>query len=77
MIRFGSEQPAETRISIYNSGGNLIREITLGENEVMAGINRVTWDICDGRGAKVKNGIYVMKIENNNRTVTKKIAVVK
>ena len=77
VIRFGCEEPAETRITIYSTGGTLIREITLGENEVTAGINRVTWDICDGRGVKIKNGIYIMKIENNNRVVTKKIAVVK
>ncbi len=73
-IRFSVNEPQDISVIIYNTKG---KEIWRNDMLARQGINRVFWDIKNKSGLKVANGIYILKIISKDKTITKKIAVIK
>ena len=73
-IRMRLPTASEWTVSVYNIGGQLIREFS-GYDE--AGIVKVTWDGCDGGGKKAASGIYIYKATAGDVTATRKMILMK
>ncbi len=66
---------SEVNISIYNSLGQLIRNVFQGEQA--KGEYSFQWDGTDEFGRKVASGTYLYMIEVNHRTISKKMLLIK
>lgn len=62
------------KISIYSVNGSRVK--TLFEGEV-SGQKRITWDLKDERGRRVKNGVYFILLEAGNQIERKKVVIVR
>ncbi len=61
-IRFRLSAPAEkVKIQIYDSSGNLVREVNLGR--CSEGENTYTWDGYDNSGNPLPDGLYRFSVE--------------
>lgn len=65
---------SRTRILIYNALGERIR--TLVDEVKEAGCHSISWDGCDERGWRVCSGVYLMKMEADNFSETRKLLLV-
>jgi hypothetical protein len=66
---------SQVNISIYNSLGQLIRNVFQGEQA--KGEYSFQWDGTDEFGRKVASGTYLYMIEVNHRTISKKMLLIK
>jgi thiol-disulfide isomerase/thioredoxin len=69
-IRFNLHQSSDVTVELYNSAGKLVRELANGY--LQAGANDVTLS-----ASGLTNGVYFIKINAGDQTITRKIAVVK
>ena len=79
-IPFKLAQNAPVTISIYDTKGQLIRAISLGNKN--AGIyttksKAAYWDGPDNLGEKVSSGVYFYQIQAGDFTATRKMAILK
>jgi len=74
-IDFTISSPGRVSIAIYDSKGNLVRNI-LSPN-CTAGQNRITWDGLDDRGAPVPSGVCFYEVQYGSETQTKQMVVIK
>ncbi len=63
------------KISVYNVAGQLVRNL-LDEHQ-MTGRYSVAWDGRDQAGRKVSAGLYFYQLQAPNRTVTRRMALVR
>ena len=68
-------QPAKAAISVYNLKGQLVK--TLVNDDIKAGTTTYSWNGTDEQGNKVASGLYFYKLETDNKTVTKKMIMLK
>ena len=73
-IRFSVIEPQDISIIIYNARG---KEIWRRDMHARAGVNHILWDVSNKAGLQTANGIYILKIITEDKTITKKIAVIK
>jgi len=62
-IEVGYNLPAQAKsvvVKIKDSNGNVVR---LLDGSVESGRSKVSWDLCDNNGEKVKNGNYTFEVE--------------
>jgi hypothetical protein len=63
-------------LSVYDASGRTVRRL-IDDQPLNAGQYRVSWDCCDGRGARVPDGVYFVKFEASGIEVIKKLPVVR
>jgi|GEM_PF-6226021 len=74
-ITYTLAQKTDIRLVIYNSNGQVIREL---ENSLKpAGKYHVHWDGRDQTGKIVSNGVYFYSLKTNERTSIKKMIILK
>ncbi|HQV34164.1 MAG TPA: T9SS type A sorting domain-containing protein, partial [Calditrichia bacterium] len=66
---------ADMEISIYNLLGQKVR--TLVKGNMPAGPGQVTWNGTDQNGLPVASGIYLYRLESENRVFTRKMVLLK
>ena len=66
---------AKVNLTIYNLLGEEI--ITLVDQKLQAGSHRVHWDGRDKKGFNLPTGIYLYRIQSENYTKTRKLALMK
>ncbi len=63
------------RLDIYNINGQKVRTLVDGYSE--AGNHTVTWDATDDDGAWVASGVYLYKLTAGDKSVSRKMTLVK
>jgi hypothetical protein len=78
-IAYFLESPSNVSVKIFDLTGKLVYEksYSAGEPGADAGAQEVEWDGRNMQGNKVRNGIYVCRIESGSDSATFKIAVAK
>jgi len=62
-------------ITVYDIKGRLVT--TLASGQVTAGRHKVSWDGKDSEGHRVAPGIYLCRLATPERTVSRKIALMR
>lgn len=75
VIRFALPVRGQTRLTIYNIAGQLVR--TLLDSVLSAGAHAVAWNSRDDRGRLVAAGEYLYRIEAGSFVEVKKMAFVR
>ncbi|NIM19125.1 MAG: T9SS type A sorting domain-containing protein [Candidatus Latescibacteria bacterium] len=74
-ISFTLPEKARVNLSIYNLEGKLIKVLIDGmQNE---GYREITWDATGSRGNPAASGVYFYRLTAGNRTLTKKMVLLK
>jgi hypothetical protein len=74
-ISFVLPEKAETKLSIYDVEGRLVR--TLSDGILDAGIKEYEWDGRDARGDLVSSGVYFYQLKSGKKVLTKKMVLLK
>jgi len=74
-IGFYLPKAANVRLSIYNLKGQLLK--VLVDQELPAGNNVFGWDGKDSRGSTVASGIYSYRLQSGNKSISKKMILMK
>jgi subtilisin family serine protease len=74
-IRFELAAPGRALLRVYSAAGHLVR--TLVDDRLAAGGYRVRWDGRDERGRAAASGIYFYKLEAEERSLTRKMSLLK
>ena len=64
-----------TDLSVYNIKGQLVK--TLIKGSVDAGIHNIVWDGTNNNDQAVTSGVYYYKLTTENKTITKKMILMK
>jgi hypothetical protein len=67
--------PGKVNIKVYNSAGQLIRELREGRQP--AGVHSMHWNGQDDSGRRVASGVYLVRLESNGQTATGKLLLVR
>ena len=76
-IRFAMAKSADVKLTITDSNGALVWHKDLPASSVIAGVNYIVWNLANDSGSTVANGVYNFKVITADKTISKKIAVVK
>lgn len=79
-IPYELEREAEVRIQIYNTNGQLVRQLEIGLQSRGRYINRqkaAYWDGKTEQGEKVASGIYFYQLQAGAYTAIKKMVILK
>jgi hypothetical protein len=74
-IRFELPEPAHIRLTIVNQQGQTIR--ILWEGIKPGGEHQVIWNGLDDQNLSVPSGIYLLKLQSENRLLTRKMALIR
>lgn len=74
-IAFTLPQKTSVNLSVFNLEGKLVR--TLVDGILEEGFKEYQWDGEDARGFPVSSGVYFYRLKVGNRTLTKKMTLVK
>ncbi len=74
-ISFSLPKRAKTRLVIYDVSGRLVT--TLLDNVIAEGYKEVIWDGKNSRGVTVSSGLYFYHLTTTDRTITKKMVLLK
>lgn len=74
-IGYAISNKSNVSLNIYNSVGQLVRTLVNGEKE--AGYYKVHWDGKDNNGNAVPSGMYVYTLISGDKTIGKKMMLVK
>ena len=74
-IEFSLKREGRTEVSIYNIKGQKVK--TLADKNFNSGNHKLIWDGKNNTGKEVSSGIYFYKIEQDGKTQTKKMIVIK
>lgn len=66
---------ADYRLEVYDTAGRLVR--TLATGRAVPGLNEVTWNGQDDRGASVGSGVYYSRLELGKERLVSKMVLVK
>jgi hypothetical protein len=74
-IAYNISKPGKVALTIYNVKGQKVRSLV---NEIKPiGHYTVTWDGLSENGTKVGSGVYFYRLENNGKSMTRKMVVLK
>jgi flagellar hook assembly protein FlgD len=62
-------------LKVYNIAGQLVK--TLASGQTSAGPHTIKWDGRDNSGNKVSSGIYIYRLQTENKDVTKKLVILR
>ena len=74
-ISYGIAQDGKTKLQIFNLKGQLVK--TLIEGIVKKGKYNAVWNGKDNNGKKVTSGIYMYKLTTKEKSITKKMLMLK
>jgi hypothetical protein len=74
-ISFTIPNAAVVNLSIFNLEGKLVRNLV--DSKLQEGVKEVTWDGRDTRGNPVSTGVYLYRLEAENKALTKKMVLIK
>jgi len=74
-IRYSLDAAGPVSLRIFNSAGRLVR--TLEEGIAIAGEHQVVWNGLDDAGHSVASGVYHYQLDANERSVTRKMLLLK
>jgi hypothetical protein len=77
VIRFSLDCRKPVNVAIYDMNDNIVRQIKLDSNSVKPGLNQLIWNLKNDSGKDVANGVYLLRIMTTQKSVTKKIIVLK
>jgi len=69
--------PSRVSLKIYNVAGQLVRVKTLVNEPENPGANKAIWDGKDSSGREVSSGVYILRLETNEKSLTKKAIVLR
>ncbi|NNE44200.1 MAG: T9SS type A sorting domain-containing protein, partial [Gemmatimonadetes bacterium] len=69
-VRYTLSADRNVSLGVYNVTGRLVR--TLVDGRMSAGRNAVAWDGRDAQGRRLASGIYFFRLNDGERTVTRK-----
>jgi hypothetical protein len=75
MIRYHIPKSGPVNLGVYDLGGRLIS--TLVAKSAGGGENGVTWDGTDTQGGVVANGVYFYRLQYGNRTLCRKLVLIR
>jgi hypothetical protein len=76
-IRFTLAESKEIHFIIMDISGKRVWTHNLGVGDTIEGINKIIWDGKNDIGQQVGNGVYLFVIQADNKTVEKKIAIIR
>ncbi|MCA9753182.1 MAG: T9SS type A sorting domain-containing protein, partial [Gemmatimonadetes bacterium] len=74
-LAFALPQRADVSLRVYNVQGQMVRELVHGVQD--AGRHVAEWDGRDSAGNRVATGVYFYRLDANERTLTRKMTVMK
>jgi hypothetical protein len=74
-IRFFLPKSAEIKLAVYNSRGQLVTTLTHGNYQ--KGEHAITWDGKSDTGQQVANGIYLVRLQGTDFSISQKLMVLK
>src|SRR5438132_11076613 len=74
-IRFELDRAGPATLRVYSVTGALVR--TLVDHPLPAGQYRTVWDGLDAQGRPVGSGIYVYRLSENGRNLSRKMSLLK
>ena len=74
-IAFQLHRESKVRLKIYNSSGEKIKSLKFGHQN--HGTYTLQWDGTNDKGQRVASGIYICRLEVNNKFETKKMCLLR
>ncbi len=74
-INYQLAKPGPVNLKVYNIAGQLVK--TLASGQTSAGPHTIKWDGRDNSGNKVSSGIYIYRLQTENKDVTKKLVILR
>lgn len=74
-VSFGLAEPGELSVKIYNTAGQLIRDLL--HTELAQGNHTVIWDGRDNNGRRLSSGTYMLRIQLDGQVTQKAIVLVR
>jgi hypothetical protein len=74
-IGFSLPTASYVKVDIYNVSGELIR--TLANDQMSAGIYRLTWNATDNAGRSVSSGVYIYHIQADKFVASRKMLLLR
>jgi hypothetical protein len=65
--------PMQVQVLVFDVGGRQVR--TLLDEPRGAGANHLTFDLCDGRGARLAQGIYLVRARLGDTVIMRRLVV--
>lgn len=75
IVHFGLPTLGNVRLTIYNTAGQLVRQLVSGPME--AGVHEVVWDGTDNRGRRLSSGVYLCKFQVDDFVAQKRLILTK
>jgi hypothetical protein len=76
-IRFSLDHVSDVQVNIYDVNDKPVWSKVFEAGSIHEGINYFIWDSSNDKGITVGNGVYLLEIKAGDRTVTKKIVVIR
>jgi hypothetical protein len=77
VIRFSLDKRKQVDVAIYDMNGIAVWQISFNSNAVKPGLNQFIWNLKNDFGKDVANGVYLLKVMTLEKTVTKKLIVLR
>ncbi|MDO9391257.1 MAG: FlgD immunoglobulin-like domain containing protein [bacterium] len=74
-INYQLAQPGMVNLKVYNIAGQLVK--TLVSGKAGAGPHSVKWNGRDNAGNKVSSGIYIYRLQAENKEMTRKLVILR
>ncbi len=74
-LAFVLSRETPVRLTVFDAAGRRVRELASGPSS--AGEHVVHWDLRDQRGAPVRSGIYLARLEAEGRAFTEKLVAMR
>ena len=74
-IRYDVSPPQDVTLAIFDVNGRLVRSFEKAKNVV--GVHELRWDGRDNRGVAVASGVYYARLATPQKTLTRKIVLLK
>jgi hypothetical protein len=65
----------DVTVTVWDATGRLVR--SLGANAIAGGRGVIDWDLRDDRGAAVASGVYFMRAESSEESLTRRLQVLR
>ncbi|OQY37386.1 MAG: hypothetical protein B6226_05250 [Candidatus Cloacimonetes bacterium 4572_65] len=72
---FLNKDSKDVNLSVYNVKGQLVK--TLVKDNLAKGVHNVVWSGLDNSNNKVASGVYYYRLETSNKTISKKMILMK
>jgi len=74
-LRFSLPHPRRVTIKVYNSAGQLVRQLM--DKRLTTGQHQLVWDGTDKSGRRLSSGCYVVRINADEKVLSRVITLVK